>query len=101
VREVAQGGMGIVWKALDEKLSRKVAIHCAKAGFSKQLPPEVRNARDIAHRNIYKIFEIHTASTPRGELDFIVMEPLEGEALAERLLRVKPPKENERKASNV
>ena len=35
VREVAQGGMGIVWEAIDEKLDRKVAIKCAKAGFDK------------------------------------------------------------------
>ncbi|MGH9694328.1 MAG: serine/threonine-protein kinase, partial [Bryobacteraceae bacterium] len=86
--EVAQGGMGIVWEAIDEKLERKVAIKCAKAGFGKQLPPEVRNAREISHPNVCKIFEIHTASTPHGDIDFIVMEFLEGETLAERLRQV-------------
>jgi eukaryotic-like serine/threonine-protein kinase len=88
VREVAQGGMGIVWEAIDEKLDRRVAIKCAKAGFGKQLPPEVRNARQISHPNVCKIFEIHTD----GEIDFIVMEFLEGETLAERLRRVALPK---------
>jgi serine/threonine-protein kinase len=88
VREVAQGGMGIVWEAFDEKLERKVAIKCAKTGFGKQLPPEVRNAREISHPNVCKIFEIHTD----GEIDFIVMEFLEGETLAERLRRVVLPK---------
>jgi len=88
VREVAQGGMGIVWEAIDEKLERKVAIKCAKPGFSKQLPPEVRNAREISHPNVCKIFEIHTSSTPHGDMDFIVMEFLEGETLAERLRQV-------------
>ncbi len=92
VREVAQGGMGIVWEAIDEKLERKVAIKCAKPGFSKQLPPEVRNAREVSHPNVCKIFEIHTSSTPHGDMDFIVMEFLEGETLAERLRQVAPSK---------
>jgi tetratricopeptide (TPR) repeat protein len=87
VREVAQGGMGVVWEALDEKLDRRVALKCAKAGFGKQLPPEVRNAREISHPNVCKIFEIHTASTVHGEIDFISMEFLEGETLADRIRR--------------
>ncbi|HEX4166625.1 MAG TPA: protein kinase [Bryobacteraceae bacterium] len=87
VREVARGGMGIVWEAHDEKLDRRVALKCAQAGFGKQLPPEARNAREISHPNVCKIFEIHTASTPDGEVDFISMEFLDGETLADRLLR--------------
>ena len=95
VREVAQGGMGIVWEAMDEKLERRVALKCAKAGFGKQLPPEVRNAREISHPNVCKIFEIHTASLPQGEIDFISMEFLEGETLSERLLRRPVPKKEQ------
>ena len=63
IREVAQGGMGIVYEALDEKLDRRIALKCAKAVFRKRLPPEVRNASDISHPNVCKTFEIHTAST--------------------------------------
>lgn len=85
VREIARGGMGIVWEAIDERLDRRIAIKCAKAGFGKQLPPEVRNARKISHPNVCKLFEIHTASTPHGEVDFICMEYLEGETLSQRL----------------
>ncbi len=85
VREIAQGGMGIVCEAVDERLKRRVALKCAKAGYGKQLPPEVRNASQIAHPNVCKIFEIHTASTVHGEIDFICMEFLEGETLADRL----------------
>jgi eukaryotic-like serine/threonine-protein kinase len=86
-REVAQGGMGIVYEAMDEKLERRIAIKCAKAGFRKRLPPEVRHASEISHPNVCKIFEIHTISTAREEIDFITMEFLEGETLAERLSR--------------
>lgn len=87
LREVAQGGMGVVYEAMDEKLERRIAIKCAKTGFRKRLPPEVRNAREISHPNVCKIFEIHTASTRHGDLDFLSMEFIDGETLAERLHR--------------
>ncbi len=82
VREVARGGMGIVYEAMDERLDRRIALKCAMAGFRKRLPPEVRNASDISHPNICKIFEIHTASTRHGEIDFLTMEFVDGETLA-------------------
>src|SRR4029077_18689973 len=69
----------------DEKLDHRIAIKCAKAGYRKRLPPEVRNASEISHPNVCKIFEIHTASTEQGEIDFITMEFLDGPTLAERL----------------
>ena len=87
IREVAQGGMGVVYEAEDEKLGRRIAIKCAKAGFRKRLPPEVRHASEISHPNVCKIFEIHTAATEQGEVDFLTMEFLDGETLAERLDR--------------
>jgi Serine/threonine protein kinase len=85
VREAAQGGMGIVYEAMDEKLERRIALKCAKSGFRKRLPPEVRNASEISHPNVCKIFEIHTASIGGETIDFLTMEFLEGETLAERL----------------
>ncbi len=87
LREVAQGGMGIVYEAVDEKLDRRIAIKCAKYGFRKRLPPEVRHASEVSHPNVCKIFEIHTARTSSGEVDFVTMEYLDGETLAERLRR--------------
>jgi tetratricopeptide (TPR) repeat protein len=91
VREVAQGGMGIVYEARDERLGRRIALKCAKSGFHKRLPPEVRHASEISHPNVCKIFEIHTASTSGGEIDFLTMEFLEGETLAARLGRGRLP----------
>jgi tetratricopeptide (TPR) repeat protein/TolB-like protein len=93
VREVAQGGMGVVYEATDEKLERRIALKCAKVGFRKRLPPEVRLATEISHPNVCKIFEIHTASTRLGEIDFLTMEFLEGATLAERLMRGRLPEE--------
>ena len=86
-RLVAHGGMGVVYEAVDQKLERRIALKCAKVGFGKRLPPEVRHASEISHPNVCKIFEIHTAATPQGEIDFITMEFLEGETLFRRLLR--------------
>ena len=91
VREVAQGGMGIVYEAQDERLGRRIALKCAKSGFHKRLPPEVRHASEIGHTNVCKIFEIHTASTSGGEIDFLTMEFLDGETLAARLSRGRLP----------
>jgi eukaryotic-like serine/threonine-protein kinase len=87
VREINRGGMGIVYEAEDKKLDRRIAIKCARSAHRKRLPPEVRNAREITHPNVCKIFEIHTASTDHGEVDFVTMEFLEGETLAARLRR--------------
>ena len=86
-REVAQGGMGIVYEADDEKLNRRVAIKCGKSGFRKRIPPEVRHAREISHPNVCKIFDVHTTSGRQGEIDFLTMEFLEGETLSDLLQR--------------
>ncbi len=88
--------MGVVYEAVDEKLQRKIALKCAKTGFGKRLPPEVRNATEISHPNVCKIFEIHTAYTSQGEIDFITMEFLDGETLAERLSRGPLPEQEGR-----
>jgi eukaryotic-like serine/threonine-protein kinase len=85
VREVARGGMGIVYEATDERLGRRIALKCARSGFRGRLPPEVRHASEISHPNVCKIFDIHTASTARGDIDFLTMEFIDGKTLAERL----------------
>ncbi len=85
VRELAQGGMGVVFEAQDEKLGRRIALKCAKAGFGHELPPEVRHATEVSHPNVCKIYEIHTATIRQQIVDFITMEFLEGETLSSRL----------------
>jgi serine/threonine protein kinase len=83
--------------AKEAKLERRVALKFAKAGFGKRLPPEVRHARQISHSNVCKIFDIHTAVTDRGEIDFLTMEFLEGDTLSDRL-RAGPLPEPEARA---
>ena len=47
VGEVAQGGMGIVYEAVDERLERRIAIKCAKAGFRKRTCPAQGKAAPV------------------------------------------------------
>jgi tetratricopeptide (TPR) repeat protein len=89
VRDAGEGGMGWVYEGWDRQLNCRVAIKCSKAGFHKRLPPEVLHAREIAHRHVCRVFDIHTAQTRRGEIEFISMEFLEGETLAARLARAR------------
>src|SRR5438270_1020072 len=85
VRRIAQGGMGVVYEAYDEKLGRRIALKCARAGHGGHLSPEVRLATEVSHPNICKIYEIHTSQTAAGPLDFFTMEFLEGGTLSQRL----------------
>src|ERR1017187_2470909 len=85
VRRIAQGGMGVVYEAFDEKLGRPIALKCARGGHDQHLSPEVRLATEISHPNICKIYEIHTAQCPEGPLEFFTMELLEGPTLYDRL----------------
>src|SRR5262245_19439048 len=85
VRTIAAGGMGIVFEVLDEKLGERRALKCAKPGFAAQLPPEARHALRVTHPNVCRVFEIHTASRPDGDADFLTMELIEGGTLAARV----------------
>lgn len=85
IREIAEGGMGVVYEAIDEKLVERRALKCAKPGFATHLPPEARNALRVTHPNVCRVFEIHTADTPRGPVDYLTMEYVEGGTLAAAL----------------
>jgi serine/threonine-protein kinase len=88
IREVGDGGMGVVYEAFDRKRDQRIAIKCAKVGFER-LPPELNGALKVRHPNVCLVNEIHVASTALGKLDFLSMEFLDGETLLERLGRGK------------
>jgi tetratricopeptide (TPR) repeat protein len=85
IRHLANGGMGIVYEAFDEKVSRIVALKCARIGHATRLPPEARAASEVSHYNICKVHDLHTVPTARGDMEVISMEYVEGETLAARL----------------
>src|SRR5438477_10293062 len=42
IREIGEGGMGVVYEAFDRKLHRPIAIKSAKPGFQPKLSPEIK-----------------------------------------------------------
>lgn len=96
LREVGHGGMGVVYEAFDEKLDRRIALKCPRLGFGSRLPPEARAAREVSHFNVCKLDDLHTAQTPFGDVDFLTMEFVEGETLADRVKRTGPLPEKRR-----
>jgi serine/threonine-protein kinase len=85
LREVGEGGMGVVYEAFDRKRNQRIAIKSAKPGFHRLLSPELEGALKVRHPNVCLVNEIHTAQTGHGEVDFLSMELLQGETLSARL----------------
>jgi len=86
---LATGGMGVLYRATDLKLGRRVAIKllppqlAANAGAKARFEREARAASALDHPNIATL---HDIGEERGEL-FIVMALYEGETLEQRLTR--------------
>ena len=85
VREIATGGMGIVYEVVDEKLNERRALKCAKPRYARDLPPEARNSLRVTHPNVCRVFEIHSTITAHGPVDFLTMEYVDGGTLASEL----------------
>ncbi len=83
------GGMGAVYRARDTRLGRDVAIKVLPQHMSSN--PEVRarferEARVVSSLNHPHICTLHDVGRA-GETDYLVMELIEGETLAQRLSR--------------
>jgi eukaryotic-like serine/threonine-protein kinase len=90
--EIGRGGMGVVYRARDERLQRRVAI--------KVLPPELAFQQDIRERFTREaqtaarlshphIVPIHTVGEGQG-LVYFVMGYVDGESVAARIRRRGP-----------
>jgi serine/threonine-protein kinase len=85
VAKLGEGGMGVVWKAVDTTLDREVAIKILPAEFSadpERLARFEREAKVVAslnHPNIASVFSVHESVTSTGSLRFLVMELVHGE----------------------
>jgi Tol biopolymer transport system component/predicted Ser/Thr protein kinase len=95
VSMVGAGGMGEVYKARDTRLDRIVAIkvlpaHLAdRADLRERFDREAKTIASLNHPHICTLYDIGH----EGEIDFLVMEYLEGETLAQRLLKGSLPLE--------
>ena len=81
------GGMGVVYRAYDSKLHRKVALKVlppadlADAGRRLRLIREARAASALNHPNIVTVYEIGSEAST----DFIAMEYIEGQSLGQAI----------------
>src|SRR6202030_762067 len=87
------GGMGEVYRARDTRLDRTVAIKVLPShlSFDPELKQRMeREARAISALQHANICTLHDIGTQDGT-DFLVMEYLEGQTLAERLKKGPAP----------
>ncbi len=87
VSKLGEGGMGVVYRARDNKLAREVAIKVLPASLSanadrlNRFEQEAQAAGALNHPNILSIYHIGT----HEGAPYIVSELLEGETLRDRL----------------
>jgi eukaryotic-like serine/threonine-protein kinase len=83
------GGMGEVYRARDTRLERIVAIktiargHTSDPDLLRRFEREARLISALSHPHICALFDVGH----EGEIDYLVMEYLEGDTLAKRLER--------------
>jgi serine/threonine protein kinase len=87
VDEIGSGGMATVYRAIDIRLQRTVAIkvlhrhRCRETAAADRFMREARSAAKIDHPNVVRIYEHGTI----GDLHYIVMEYVPGSTV-ERIL---------------
>ncbi len=87
--KIGRGGMGEVYRAKDQKLGRDVAIKVLPEEFAKDADRVARFQREaklLASLNHPNIAAIHGLEES-AETQFLVMELIEGDTLAERIKR--------------
>lgn len=93
VAQLGRGGMGEVYRADDLELGQSVALkflpeHLADDAVAlDRLRSEVRLARQVAHPNVCRVYDIDRD----GRDYFLTMEYVDGEDLASVLRRMGPP----------
>lgn len=84
---LGQGAMGIVYKGIDPKIGRTVALKTLRSSsdftdtqfteFKRRFAQEAQSAGRLAHPNIVTIYDVGE----EGDMSFIAMELVEGHAL--------------------
>jgi serine/threonine-protein kinase len=86
---LGSGGMGVVYRAHDERLDRDVALKVLSQSTlgdgtaRKRLRREALLLSKMSHPHICTVFDFDS----QGDVDFLVMELVSGESLAARLKR--------------
>jgi len=85
-RELGAGAMGVVYAAFDPDLERRIALKLLRpqapsAELKERLLREARAMARLTHPNVVTVYEVGTT----GGRDFVAMELIHGETLAEWL----------------
>jgi len=86
---IGAGGMGEVYKARDTRLERTVAVKVlplhlsSSAEVRQRFEREAKTISQFSHAHICALYDVGS----EGDTEFLVMEFLEGETLADRLAR--------------
>ena len=89
IAEIGRGGMGVVYKAEDQKLKRYVAIKLLPSDLAnveeakERFIQEAQAAAALSHPNICTIHEVEESE----EKTYIAMEYIEGHSLRERTVK--------------
>jgi serine/threonine protein kinase len=75
--KLGEGGMGEVFRAIDTRLGRVVAIKTSHERFSARFEREARAISSLNHSNICTLYDVGP--------NYFVMELVEGETIAARL----------------
>ncbi|MDX6210489.1 MAG: eukaryotic-like serine/threonine-protein kinase, partial [Frankiales bacterium] len=90
-RQIAVGGMGEVWQAIDERLGRTVAVKLLKPEYSREptflarFRGEARHAAALSHPGIAAVFDYGEVQDGGRMLAYLVMEYVDGEPLSHLL----------------
>jgi len=79
--KIGEGGMGEVFRAIDTRLGRPVAIKTTRQQFSARFEREASAIAALNHPHICTLYDVGP--------NYLVMEFIEGETLAQRLIRGK------------
>ena len=88
------GGMATVWRALDLRLDRAVAVKvlspnlAADPVLAERFDREARSLAAVSHPALVAIFDVEPAAPATGREPFFVMELSSGGSLADRLVAV-------------
>jgi len=78
-RKLGEGGMGDVYRAVDTRLGRAVAVKIAQQQFIERFEREARAISSLNHPHICTLYDVGP--------NYLVMELVEGETIAARLKR--------------
>ncbi len=88
VAAIGAGGMGEVYRAMDTRLERTVAVkvlppHLSTEEVRRRFEREAKTISQLSHPHICALYDVGN----QDGVEFLVMEYLEGETLSERLLK--------------